>query len=66
MPGMSGRELAGRLVNLQPDIRVLFMSGYTGRTRTWTRGDAELHPKPFSPEALTRNVRKALDHEVGG
>ncbi len=42
MPGISGRELADRLSVIRPDIRILFMSGYTGAkplciTELWQR-----------------------------
>jgi PAS domain S-box-containing protein len=64
MPGMSGRELADRLAVKRPDMRVLYMSGYTD--------DAIVHhgvlepglsflQKPFSQEALTHKLRKVLD-----
>jgi PAS domain S-box-containing protein len=64
MPQMSGRELAEWLGPLRPDMRVLFMSGYTE--------DAILHhgildsgfaylQKPLVPDSLARRVREVLD-----
>ena len=64
MPGMSGRDLARRLSDMRPDLRVIYMSGYTEDTIT-RHGVLEpgLHyvQKPFSPEALARRVREVLD-----
>jgi len=64
MPQLGGRDLARRLKQLRPEMKVLFMSGYTE--------DAIVHhgvlepgleyvQKPFSPEALVRLVRGLLD-----
>ncbi|MBI3098885.1 MAG: response regulator [Planctomycetes bacterium] len=63
MPHFGGRELAGRAKELLPDLRVLFMSGYTDEAVTrhgvLDPGTAFLQ-KPFSPDALARKVREAL------
>src|SRR5205085_1959334 len=64
MPEMSGQELAERLARLRPEMRLLFMSGYTSNAIIHQGTFAEgLHyiPKPFSPDALTRKVREVLD-----
>jgi DNA-binding response OmpR family regulator len=64
MPGMSGRDLARRLADARPGLRVIYMSGYTEDTIT---RHGILEPglvyvqKPFSPEALARRVREVLD-----
>lgn len=64
MPGMSGRELADCLTAKYPDMRVLYMSGYTSDTIIH---HGVLDPgiffieKPFSQEALTRKLREVLD-----
>jgi PAS domain S-box-containing protein len=64
MPQMSGRELAQQLVRTRPDMRVLFMSGYTDtaivRHGVLEAGTAFIS-KPFTPDALAAKVREVLD-----
>jgi signal transduction histidine kinase len=64
MPGMSGRELADRLVQVRPHIKVLFASGYTDEA-LGQHGVLDpavtLLQKPFTPDALARKVREVLD-----
>ncbi len=63
MPGMKGPDLAKRLKTLRPTTRVLLMSGYAAEVVTSADlKDALLLSKPFSPAALTRAVRAAIDH----
>jgi len=63
MPGMSGRELADQLKSRRPEVRVLFMSGYTDdavvRHGMLEPGLAYLE-KPFRPQSLLRKVRSVL------
>ncbi|MBU8870973.1 MAG: PAS domain S-box protein [Gemmatimonadales bacterium] len=66
MPGMNGRDLAERLVSICPDLKCLFMSGYTADVITH-RGILEtgvhfLH-KPFSILDLATRVRSVLDSD---
>jgi two-component system cell cycle sensor histidine kinase/response regulator CckA len=63
MPGVSGRELAERLVQLRPGIRVLYMSGYTDRAIVHhgiLETGAVLLQKPFTLATLAEKVREIL------
>jgi len=64
MPGMSGRELAARLREHHPEVRVLYMSGYTDDAVV-RHGllDASMFflQKPFTPGMLVRKARETLD-----
>ncbi|HKV64162.1 MAG TPA: PAS domain S-box protein [Candidatus Acidoferrum sp.] len=67
MPGISGRELARRLTGRFPNLRVMYMSGYTynviAEDGTLEEGMSFLQ-KPFTPQALSEKVREALDRPV--
>jgi two-component system cell cycle sensor histidine kinase/response regulator CckA len=68
MPQMSGPELAKRLAQIRPNVRVLCMSGYTDDSIV-RHGVLEAHiaylQKPFTPETLTTKVREVLDASYG-
>lgn len=64
MPGMGGRELAQHLITIKPDLRILFMSGFTDDIGILTgheQATSAFLQKPFTPELLARTVRKILD-----
>ena len=64
MPGLSGRELADELKHSRPDVKVLYMSGYTHDLVTQEgilETGSELLQKPFSINALMNRVRDILD-----
>jgi signal transduction histidine kinase len=69
MPGMSGRELAERLLAIRPELRVLYTSGYT-EDMAVHRGIAErgiaFLPKPYSMQTLAQRVREVLDGPLVG
>jgi two-component system cell cycle sensor histidine kinase/response regulator CckA len=64
-PGMSGPMLADKLLEQQPHLSVLFMSGYdnTNVVQRYVveKGHALLH-KPFTVEELGRRVAEMLNH----
>jgi PAS domain S-box-containing protein len=67
MPGVGGREAAGRVLARHPEARVLYMSGYTDDAvvRHGVRHDrTHFIQKPFSPAALATKVREVLDAPV--
>jgi len=63
MPGMGGIELKARIIKLRPEIKLLFMSGYTDDSLTV---GGVLDPKiafiekPFTPDSLVRKIREVL------
>jgi CheY-like chemotaxis protein len=68
MPEMGGRQLAQQLRTRLPNLRVLFISGYTGEA-VFKYGPSEptdgFLQKPFTPQALARMVRSVLDGRTG-
>ena len=64
MPGFNGQKLAEHLCTLRPEMRVLYMSGYSLGDISG-RGieirDVTLIQKPFAPGILARKVREVLD-----
>ncbi|MDB4951530.1 MAG: hybrid sensor histidine kinase/response regulator [Gemmatimonadetes bacterium] len=64
MPRMSGPETAARLRPLRPEMRVLFMSGYTDRSivhHDMLDSDTAFIQKPITPRTLAQKVREVLD-----
>ncbi len=64
MPEMNGRELAERLKTLCPNLRCLYMSGYTANViahRGVLDKDCQFIQKPFSTKDLAIKVRSGLD-----
>ena len=64
MPGMGGREIEERLRPLRPDMKVIYMSGYTDNAilhHGVLSPEIEFLQKPISSETLKRKVREVLD-----
>ena len=66
MPGLGGRVLAERLLALRPDVKVLFLSGYTDDAivrHGVAQDQVAFLQKPFSPVSLGKKVRAVLDRQ---
>jgi two-component system cell cycle sensor histidine kinase/response regulator CckA len=69
MPNMSGGQLAVELSNLRPETRLLFVSGYAGKTVLDHKVfDLETNflQKPYTLKQLSGKIRGALNHEETG
>jgi PAS domain S-box-containing protein len=64
MPQMSGPEVAEKLLDVRPDVKVLYMSGYPDHP-VFSKGGVDTErcflQKPFTPSALAQKVREVLD-----
>ncbi|PYT96560.1 MAG: hypothetical protein DMG38_23520 [Acidobacteria bacterium] len=64
MPDLNGRELAKQLLAKRPEMKLLNMSGYTNGVLSehdFRAEEVAFIEKPFSREALSRKVRRALN-----
>jgi FixJ family two-component response regulator len=62
--GMSGMDLAEKMIAEQPTLRVIFTSGYSDdivSPEMLARTNARFLPKPYAYTDLTRLVRESLD-----
>ena len=67
MPRMGGIELAGRLYEVCPEIKILLTSGYTDEAPILANSPNDkipFLPKPFLPSALLSQVREVLDSKA--
>jgi DNA-binding response OmpR family regulator len=66
MPEMSGPRLAELITRSRPDMRILFVSGYTASVVSQRGGlgsGAAFLQKPFTPSSLAQRLRELLDAE---
>jgi two-component system, cell cycle sensor histidine kinase and response regulator CckA len=64
MPEMNGRELAKQLLSNHPQLKCLFMSGYTAdiiARNGMVEGALHFIQKPFSKQSLAAKLREVLD-----
>jgi DNA-binding NtrC family response regulator len=64
MPGMNGPELARQLAATRPEIKVLYMSGYTGQSFSGAgalESGSHFLQKPFTRGSLAQKIRETLD-----
>lgn len=69
MPGMSGKAMVAQLEPERPDIKVLYISGYTDNAIVHhgiLDSNVDFLQKPFSIEGLARKVREVLDAVASG
>ncbi len=65
MPQMSGREFVDRLLEIKPDVNVLYMSGYTDEIiapHGVLSDETHFLEKPFTPAKLAAKVREVLEN----
>jgi CheY-like chemotaxis protein len=64
LPDMSGVDLSKRLAAIMPEMKVIFMSGYTSvgiLQEGLLESDVEFIQKPFTSETLARRIREVID-----
>ncbi len=64
MPQMSGPDLGRKLKELRPDMRILYMSGFTDHPAVQQGvrdNQVDMLRKPFAADALLRKIREVLD-----
>jgi two-component system, cell cycle sensor histidine kinase and response regulator CckA len=68
MPNMTGAELAYEVSRTRPEMRIMFMSGFSDDpvVRTLEHTAAIFLAKPFTATSLMEKVREALDHPWTG
>ena len=65
MPGMNGRVLAANLAAVRPEMKVIFMSGYTGFTHPGLADSGVIFlAKPFTRDGLLRKLHEVLESEA--
>ncbi len=65
MPGMSGRDLADKISETRPDIKILFMSGYANNISPIDNDKGKrinFIQKPFAIKEMALKIREVLDH----
>jgi len=63
LPGMSGSELAAKLLSAHPNLKIMYISGYPDHTLEGlgVSGSDEMLQKPFTIKSLAAKLRDILD-----
>jgi len=64
MPGMNNRDIRDKIIALRPEIKTLFMSGYTADIIAHhgvLKSDIHFLQKPFSVNYLAAKVRETIE-----
>jgi two-component SAPR family response regulator len=62
---MNGRDLAAKLTPKRPEMKVIYMSGYSGFTHAGLAdSEISLLAKPFTRQALLRKIREAIESQI--
>ena len=64
MPQLGGLDMVDRMRKIRPDMKVLFMSGYSDRIDEITNANLAFVPKPFTPDQLLKAIREILPTET--
>jgi two-component system cell cycle sensor histidine kinase/response regulator CckA len=63
LPGISGSELAGKMLSLHPNLKIIYVSGYPYLEPHGVSGSSIVFlQKPFSIKALEAKLREIFDH----
>jgi len=68
LPKLSGPQVAEQVLKIRPQMRVMYTSGYPGKTHipnSLRKHGTAFFEKPFTPDSLIRRVRAVLDGEPG-
>jgi CheY-like chemotaxis protein len=66
MPGETGQMLAARLWRMDPQLNVLYVTGYTEQMRMRSTAHEDCLPKPFSTDALLERVSRMAGQKENG
>ncbi|MGO8917539.1 MAG: ATP-binding protein [Stellaceae bacterium] len=61
MPDMTGSDFVRHARSTRPDLALLFITGYAGRTFSQPPGDAPILMKPFKPAVIVRELAAILE-----
>jgi two-component system cell cycle sensor histidine kinase/response regulator CckA len=60
MPGMNGFDLADKAMLMRPELRIVYMTGYSDQLHSTRRRHGKIIPKPFKPAQMVIEIASAL------